>query len=292
MALKLRGRGNLGIRPPTRANHLPEAPWMELGPALIAGVIGLVAGLLGGLAGIGGSMVMLPGLALLLGYDDQEHSAQHLYMAAAMCVNVLVSFPAAVQHRKEGAVRMDLVRLILPAMIVGIVAGVLLSDRIGGEALKLGLAAFIALYCVFNLYRIATRSHLKPDVPERTAGPVLVAIGTAAGFVGGVLGLGGGAVMVPMLQMIARVRLRTAIGTSAAVMWISASVGAAIKLATLHEHHRTLAEAGMLVLALGPMAMLGGLAGAWLAHRLPLPAVRLIITVLLLIAAARMAGLP
>ncbi|MCA9299660.1 MAG: hypothetical protein KDA28_11370, partial [Phycisphaerales bacterium] len=60
---------------------------MTLQEVLISGVIGLIAGVLGGMAGIGGSLIMLPGLGLLLGYEP--HERQHLYMAAAMCVNLL-----------------------------------------------------------------------------------------------------------------------------------------------------------------------------------------------------------
>lgn len=258
---------------------------------LLAAAIGLVAGVLGGMAGIGGSMVMLPGLALVFGYHDRAHSEQHVYMAAAMCVNVLVAIPATRTHAAAGALRRELVAGILPSMIIGILAGVIASDFMGGEVLKNLLAVFIAGYCLLNIYRVFRPRTDATRPPERIGPGVLAVIGAIAGFVGGVLGLGGGAVMVPLLQVVSNVRLRQAIAASSAVMVISAAVGAALKLATLPaaSGHPPL-DALWFVLALAPGAVLGGILGAMLAHRLPLAAVRIAISLLLLIAALRMSA--
>lgn len=258
--------------------------------ALFAAIIGLVAGLIGGLAGIGGSMVMLPGLAIVFGFaGDPEHTRQHVYQAAAMCVNVLVALPATVQHGRAGAVRRDLVAGLLPAMCAGIVAGVLVSNLVPGAALKLLLAVFITGYALINIYRAARPRPVVDGAPEAPPRGVVPLIGGAAGVVGGVLGLGGGVVTVPLLNTVGRVRLRQAIAASSAAMCISAAIGAAIKLWTLGGHGRAPAEALWLTLAMGPMAVAGALVGARLAHALPLRAVRLSISVLLLLAAARMA---
>ena len=264
---------------------------MDPGQVMLVAVIGLAAGLLGGLAGIGGSMIMIPGLALLLGYDDLVHSEHHVYMAAAMVVNVLVAVPAAVHHHRARSVRADLARLLMPAMSVAIVAGVLVSNLLRGEVLRIGLAAFIGAYCLVNIKRIIRPVDEATRPPERRSRPLFIGIGGAAGLVGGVLGLGGGVVMVPMLQVLGRVRLRPAIGTSSAVMVITALIGAALKLLTLAPHGRTPAEALWLALFMGPTAVLGAGIGAQLTHMLPVRAVRAVVTALLLFAAARMAGL-
>src|SRR3954471_651914 len=131
---------------PAPVEFAPQESWPMNPPTqlLLAAALGLVAGVLGGMAGIGGSMVMLPGLAIVFGYHDRAHSEQHLYMAAAMCVNVLVAIPATRTHAAAGALRRELVVRILPAMIAGIVAGVIASDFMGGEVLKNLLAVFIA----------------------------------------------------------------------------------------------------------------------------------------------------
>ncbi len=257
---------------------------------VIVAIVGLVAGLIGGLAGIGGSLVMIPGLALVLGYDDETHSQHHVFMAAAMVVNVLVSTPASIRHARAGAVRFELFRVILPAMLISIIVGVFVSNMFSGERLKILLAAFIAIYCVYNVIKAALR-HGDPDLAgERKPWPLLAGIGGITGFLAGLVGIGGGIVMVPMLQMIARVRLRHAIGTSSACMAISAAFGASMKVYTLGEVGRSSMEALAYAAAMGPLAFLGGWLGARLTHALPLQGVRLVISVLLLAAAARLAG--
>lgn len=263
---------------------------MDLQQSALAAIIGLVAGIIGGLAGIGGSMVMLPGLAIVFGFvGDPEHARQHVYQAAAMTVNVLVALPATISHARAGALRRDLVLGLLPWMSAAILAGVLISNLVPGEQLKLGLAIFIGGYCLWNVYRvIRPRGPHEPEpAPPRRS--TLAAIGVVAGLVGGVLGLGGGVVTVPMLQLTARVRLRHAIAASSATMVLTAAIGAALKLGTLGEHAREASEALWLALAMGPMAVAGALVGAALTHALPLRWVRLTVSVLLLIAAVRMA---
>lgn len=262
---------------------------MEIWQAFGAIVTGTCAGCIGGIAGIGGSMVMLPGLSLLLGTSPA--SSHHLYMAAAMSVNMAVAIPAARKHRQAGAVRSDIVRRILPVMAVAIIAGVLLSNLVDGHSLRLGLAAFIALYCLGTFLALALKRPDHSGQAERvtTANVLLIAI--VAGLLGGLLGIGGGVVMVPALQLLCRLPLRHAIGTSAGVIWLTALIGAALKLATLHTHDQSATHALLLALLLAPGAIVGARFGASLAHSLPLPIVRAIIATILTIAAARMAGL-
>lgn len=263
---------------------------MDWTNAPVIALIGLVAGFLGGLAGIGGSMVMIPGLAFVLRYDDAQHTAHHAYMAAAMTVNVLVALPAAWRHRRAGAVRADLVRVMLPSMLALILVGVLVSNRVNGEWLKNLLAAFIAAYAAINLWR-AVKRRPEPGPQDECASPPRVgAIGALSGFTGGLLGIGGGVLTVPLLQIICRVPLRQAIGTSAGIMWMTAALGAALKLATLGSLGRSASEALLLAAAMGPTAMLGALAGARLTHALPLQAVRVVVSFLLIAAAVRLAG--
>jgi uncharacterized membrane protein YfcA len=252
--------------------------------------IGLLAGLIGGLAGIGGSMVMIPGLFLVFG-DDQGHTRQHVYMAAAMVVNVIVSLPATYQHWRAGAMRADLARWLVPTMTAMMVVGVLASNRFDGAALRVMLAGFIALYCTVNIARALRPIPDDERLPERGGPGLLAGIGIATGFVGGLLGIGGGVVMVPALQLLGRVRLRHAIATSALVMCITAAVGASLKLWTLPGHGHTAGEAGWLVLAMSPGAIAGATAGAALVHALPIRVVRVVISVLLIVAAAKLAGL-
>jgi len=97
--------------------------------------------------------------------------------------------------------------------------------------------------------------------------------------------------MVPMLQLLARVKLREAIATSSMVICVTATLGATLKLATLPAHSHSPWRALMLAGLMAPTAIIGGKLGAKLTHALPVPWVRAAITVLLLLAAARLADL-
>lgn len=252
-------------------------------------LIGMTAGTFGGLAGVGGSMVMIPGMALVLGYPSGDaHVEQHLYMAAAMGVNVLLAVPAAAKHAKEGKLRWDLFRLLLPAMGVTIVLGVLASNLMAGDSLKTLLAAFIILYCGFNLLRVvAKETDFDRDQERATRGRVIFT-GASAGLISGLLGLGGGVILVPMLQMLCRVRLRPSIATALAVMPLTAVVGAAFKISTLPSHGLAISEAFTLILIIAPLAMLGSHLGAVLTHKLPLKVVRVVILFLMVAVALKL----
>lgn len=255
---------------------------------IVTGLIGLCGGLAGGLAGIGGSLVMLPGLAIFLGYHDKTHSEQHVYQAAASAVNVLVTLPSVAAHTRAGVVNRAWVKMLMPIVAASVIVGVLLSNVIEGTHLKRILAVAIGIYCVWNFVRVVRHAAERTHAGEARKG-VLSAIGVGAGLSSGLLGIGGGVLLVPGLEVFAKVPLRVAVGVSSSIIVVTAAIAATIKGATLGSQGHTIMEAARLVLGLGPLAMVGGWMGARLVHALPLRVVRVVLTLILLGAAIRMA---
>ncbi|HED54830.1 MAG TPA: sulfite exporter TauE/SafE family protein [Phycisphaerales bacterium] len=260
---------------------------------LITG-IGLVAGLVGGLTGLGGSVVMLPGLALFVGFHDPSRAEQHTYQAAAMAVNFLVAVPATWRHSKAGAIRPTLLVRLLPPAVCLMVAGVLLSNAFEGQSLIRILAAVIAIMVI-----VGEISHqvfknrddgMDDDARIRRATPAVVGTGVATGLLAGLLGIGGGVITVVSLQTLGRIPIKQAIAGSTATMCLMAPVGAGLKMMTLSEHGQHVIDAVKLVGLLGPAAICGSLMGASLVHRLPISVIRPGVAAILLVAAAKLGG--
>jgi len=249
--------------------------------------IGLLAGIVGGLAGIGGSIVMLPALAIFHGYETPEKARHQVYMAASMLVNIAVSLSATRQHKKRGAARRDVILSLMPSMSLGIVLGVLFSNQAPGKWAVYAFAAFIWAYCLYTLVTLVRRLPERPDETPSPGWVVLSVIGLSTGLVAGFLGVGGGILLVPLLQ-VAGLPLRHAIAGSAGVMWVSSLIGALTKLWFLPDLGFSRWDAIEIAAPMGAGALAGAWFGAWLGHTLKIPALKVVIIVVLSIAALRM----
>jgi uncharacterized protein len=268
---------------------------------LIRTALGVVAGLVGGLAGLGGSIIMLPAMAMIWGYtlngeEDESQTKHHVYMAAAMCVNVIVALSSTIMHAKKKAARKDVLMSLVPSMTAGMVAGVLMAGESPGRWSLIAFAGFIWMYCAYN---IITTIKKIPDHPLDAPSPAhwkMIAIGLFVGGVSGYLGIGGGILLVPLLQ-ISGLPLRHAIAGSAGVMWISSIIGASMKLYTLPSItypapndlvHLTISEAISFAIPIGVGALVGAYLGAWVAHKIKLPHLKLVIALILAVASVKM----
>lgn len=240
--------------------------------------VGLVAGGLGGMLGIGGSILMIPAMMLLYGPD------LHVYQGAAMIVNFFVVVPATLHHIRHGAVMPEIVRVTIPTAAATVLLGVWVSESAwfrGPNEIHLSrlFGAFLWYEAAFNLRRAIVPAGRWTREPGPAGPPaawrVAALVGLPTGFVGGLLGVGGGILAVPTQQLFLRVPVRHAIANSAATIICLSAIGAVFKNVMLARQGmspaRTLVLAGLLI----PTAMIGGYLGAWLTHRMPLRFLRL-----------------
>ncbi|MBB6429271.1 sulfite exporter TauE/SafE family protein [Algisphaera agarilytica] len=273
---------------------------------VLVALLGLGAGTLGGMLGVGGSVVMIPGLVFILG--RATGTEQHLYQASAMIANVAVSVPAALRHRRAGAMDRRVLRWMLPAALVCIVIGVTLSNlpvfhgQEGGIWLGRVLALFLLYVIYVNVRKLMTpKASATPQDESATDEHVTpgrsTLVGTIMGTTAGLMGVGGGGLAVPLQQTLMKLPLRTCIANSSAVICFSATLGAICKNATLAEHatagNTSLSwQTGLtLGLLLAPTAWLGGRLGATLTHRLPLRTIRIAFIALMVVACWKMAAI-
>lgn len=251
---------------------------------LILIIIGLMAGTLGGLLGIGGSVIIIPGLLLVFG------PAQHKYQGAAMIVNFFVAFPAAVQHYRAGAILRPIVRDMIPAATISVLAGVWLSAGPwfrGEDEIYLSrlFGGFLLYVVVYNMNRLR-RSRPLPDIDEDAASKKghwknILGVGVPMGLAGGLLGIGGGALAVPLQQVFLRMPLRRAIANSATTIVPLSFLGAIYKNYSNTQMGIPFREALSLALPLIPAAIVGAILGARLTHAIPRRALRVALIVLL-----------
>jgi hypothetical protein len=106
-------------------------------------------------------------------------------------------------------------------------------------------------------------------------------LGLLAGVLSGMLGIGGGAIMVPALVLIFGYDMHLAIGTSLAVIVPIAVIGASI-----HYLHESVSLSAVLVMSSG--AIIGALVGAKFAHVVPAEILTRVFGVVLLVISVRM----
>jgi len=165
---------------------------------LLAGMAaGLGGGALSGLFGVGGGIVLIPLLAVLLGLN--QHQAQGVTLAALLLPN---SLPAVLHFRSRGIpLHWPLVGATIAAFLPGVWAGAQIANRIPEGPLRIGFVCFLLLLALrtFLQKRPAVPAvELKPASPPWAPGLV---IGLVGGCCAGLLGIGGGVVMIPMMVL-------------------------------------------------------------------------------------------
>lgn len=116
----------------------------------------------------------------------------------------------------------------------------------------------------------------------------LAAIGLCAGFLAGLLGIGGGMLMVPFISIILTAKgypteytVKMAVATSLATICLTS-------LSSVHAHHRRGAVLWPIVRLLAPGIMLGALTGAQLAAALPGRILSILFAIFIAFAATQM----
>jgi len=169
-------------------------------------MIGLVSGVLSGLFGVGGGIVMTPGLQILLGARP----------IVALATPLPVIFPTALTgaraYRRAGEVDTNAAAWMVGPGVAGAVLGSWLTRLIDTHIL-LVVTAILLAYQAASILRGA-RPATSHAVARRATPAAFAGIGLLAGLVSGLLGIGGGLVMVPMLAGVLGMPLKRALGTS------------------------------------------------------------------------------
>ena len=172
--------------------------------AALGVVIGLVSGVLSGLFGVGGGIVMTPGLQVVLG------ASPIVALATPLPVILPTALTGAATYRRAGELDHRAAAWMIGPGVVTSVFGALLTDFIDPHLLLVITAVLLAYQSV----GIVRGSRDRRGASFVATPSMFIGIGLIAGFVSGLLGIGGGLVMVPMLAGWLGMPLKRALGTS------------------------------------------------------------------------------
>jgi hypothetical protein len=254
-----------------------------------------VAGLLGGLLGIGGGLVIIPSMLFVL-HEPYGPGSLHLYKLASLITSVVLSIPATRMHLRAGALVPSLVRPALPIALLGAIVGVLLAGLFAGAQtviIRRTFGGFMIAVGAWGLLRARGSAWLTRGVAACPTGRRWVFVGflkgLPAGLIAGFLGVGGGVWMVPAQTMLMGVRMPNAIANSAMVIIVVAAVSAVAMCGAVRSMpDLSLSDGWLLAAWLAPGAIVGGMLGGWLTHRLPVKWLRVAFDLLLVAAGVRL----
>ncbi len=248
-------------------------PWWDI-PILIS--LGLLAGGLAGLLGIGGGLIFAP---VLLWLNLPPHQA----LATSSFAIVPTALAGTIVHLQSGSLP---TRSALAIGLAGFGSAFLFGGLAGLAAGWVLLAMQTAIYVLLAFtIKEQPKAEAQPDLnrekdtgidletenekettepvyleTEETSAPLLAGVGCIAGWTAGMLGLGGGLVLVPLMSGPFAVPIHRAIRLSTVAVLCSAS---AASLQFLHEGRGI----PLMGLTLGSVA---ALAAQWSARRLDL----------------------
>lgn len=222
---------------------------------MIAAVLfGLAIGMAVGAVGGGGAVLGVPVLVYAVGLGVHEATTVSLAVVA------LGAASGAAAQARRGFVCWRSAGWFALAASAGSVAGTVANRALGGEALLLLFSAVMVAAARATWTRAGAGAALTGGCPDVRVPPLLGA-GLGAGVLTGLVGVGGGFVVVPMLAVGLRFGMRQAMATSIVVV-------AVVSLSGLASH---LLAGGRLdvplTLAMGASAMAGAFVGPHLAAR-------------------------
>jgi len=181
--------------------------------ALTSGIAaGLFAGALSGVFGIGGGIVLVPLLALLLGLD--QHKAQGITLAVLI---LPIGLPAVLSYLHHTSIRWSLVVALVVGFVLGVTGGARVANWIPEVPLRVLFILFLVGVGIHGWKGEAAEPGVRTRRGIEATGHGLW-IGLLAGALSGLLGIGGGIVMVPLLVHVLGLSRMEAQGTSLAAM--------------------------------------------------------------------------
>jgi len=231
---------------------------------------GLCAAIVTSPAGLSGAFVLLPFQTNVLGFTTPAVSATNLVY------NIVATPGGLLRYGRQRLLRRSLVVPLLAGTLPGVSVGALLRVLYLHEpALFKALVGIVLAYLAVQiLLRTRRRRPIRtlPEAERPLRASLLVVLGAGSGVIGGILGVGGGAIIAPVLVILARQPVRLVSAAALAVTFATSATGIlSYQLLDVLDIGRTrpVAPDWALGALFGVGGLLGSYLGARLQHRIP-----------------------
>ena len=179
-------------------------------------LIGLGAGLLAGMFGVGGGILIVPMLVVVMKFDQRFANGTSLAALVPIAVSNIFTYWA------HGHIDWHLAAFIVVGALGGAVLGTHLLQIINRRALAMIFSSVMIFAAVRLFWHVTTDGRGDLNAAHAIGATLL---GLFGGTMSGLLGIGGGVVMVPVLVMFFGIPPVIAKGTAVAVTIPTAAMG-------------------------------------------------------------------
>ena len=172
---------------------MPEINFLEISLYLTTGAF---AGLLAGLLGVGGGLFIVPVLLFILPVAGVEsEQLMTICVATSLCTIVITSISSVVAHQQHGAILWPAFWQFFPGISLGALLGAVVADTASQQLLKSLFGISVILIALKMLLQLRPKNTAK--LPGLFG---LISTGTVIGGLSAMIGIGGGALTVPVLN--------------------------------------------------------------------------------------------
>jgi uncharacterized protein len=235
---------------------------------IISFLVGLAAGIFGGLAGLGGGLIMIPLMVYVL------KLSQHEAHGTSLVAVIFTGISGALTYALGGAIDLTAAVLLAGTAVFTAPAGAHYAHSLPSWKLKKAFGVFL-IFCAVFLFLKPHLTNMIGAVPAYAKIIIFLLTGLVTGFLSGMMGVGGGTIMVPVMVLLAGFTQHVAQGTSLLVMVPAGTVGAL-------KHRKLGNVVHRLLIGLIPGVILGTYLGGSLAYLLPDNVLRTIFAVVII----------
>ncbi len=186
------------------------------GLLLMAGVLaigGLLVGFIAGLLGIGGGAILVTMLYEVLGILGVDEAVRtHMAVGTSMAVILPTGIRAAVAHHKKGSVDIEVMKVMAPCLVFGVVLGTIIAKFADGSHLRVIYAMSSFMVGSYLLW-----SRKNPEFRLDWPGNYVTRIYSVFnGMLSTLMGIGGGSLTSGFMTFFGR-GIHQAVGTASAL---------------------------------------------------------------------------